>query len=47
MRTFMEQSQRRPLDSNFDIKSYRSQVKDRLNMSIATDVNQSKFSSVK
>ncbi|CAD8127103.1 unnamed protein product [Paramecium sonneborni] len=47
MRTYIDQSQRRPLDGNFDLKSYRSQVKDRLNLSLTSDINQSSFNSVK
>ncbi|CAD8206857.1 unnamed protein product [Paramecium octaurelia] len=47
MRTYNDTNQRRPLDANFDLKSYRSHVKDRLNLSLNNDLNQSVFNSVK
>ncbi|CAD8135926.1 unnamed protein product [Paramecium pentaurelia] len=47
MRTYNDYSYSRPLDANFDLKSYRSHVKDRLNLSLNNDLNQSNFNSVK
>ncbi|CAD8196334.1 unnamed protein product [Paramecium pentaurelia] len=47
MKTYIDQSQHRTLDSNFDLKSFRSQVKDRWNLSLTSDLNQSTFNSAK
>ncbi|CAD8100703.1 unnamed protein product [Paramecium primaurelia] len=47
MKTYIDQSQRRTLDNNFDLKSFRSQIKDRWNLSLTSDLNQSTFNSVK
>ncbi|CAK66540.1 unnamed protein product (macronuclear) [Paramecium tetraurelia] len=47
MRTYIDQSQRRLLDDNFNLKSFRSQAKDKWNLSLTSDLNQSSFNSVR